>query len=58
MLFPAIPCFVPPVHELPPLLRDGVENFRLYHEGYNGVGCVWSRRVVVTPDGPTGGPDP
>jgi hypothetical protein len=50
------PYWVPRVHKFRPLPRDGVPlvtNRRLYPEGYNGVGCIWSRRVVATPHGPT-----
>ena len=49
------PYWIPRVHKFRPLPRDGVPfvtNRRLYPEGYNGVGCVWSRRVVATPRGP------
>jgi hypothetical protein len=28
-----------------------VTNLRLYPEGYHGVGCIWSRRLVATPRG-------
>jgi hypothetical protein len=46
------PYWVPRVHKFRPLPRDGVPmvtNLRLYPEGYHGVGCIWSRRVVATP---------
>jgi len=48
------PYWVPRVHKFRPLPRDGVpvvDNLRLYPEGYHGVGCIWSRRVVATPRG-------
>jgi len=48
------PYWVPRVHKFRPHPRDGVpvvNNLRLYPEGYHGVGCVWSRRVVATPRG-------
>ena len=54
------PYWVPRVHKFRPLPRDGVPlvtNRRLYPEGYHGVGCVWSRRVVATPHGWTRVPD-
>jgi hypothetical protein len=49
------PYWIPRVHKFRPLPRDGVPfvtNRRLYPEGYNGVGCIWSRRVLATPHGP------
>ena len=49
------PYWIPRVHKFRPLPRDGlplVTNRRLYPEGYNGVGCIWTRRVVATPHGP------
>jgi hypothetical protein len=50
------PYWVPRVHKFRPLPRDGVPlvtNLRLYPEGYHGVGCIWSPRVVATPRGRT-----
>jgi hypothetical protein len=50
------PYWVPRVHKFRPVARDGVPvvtNRRLYPEGYHGVGCIWSRRVVETPRGRT-----
>lgn len=41
-------------HKFHPRLRDGVPlvtDFREAPSGYNGVGCVWSRELVMTPKG-------
>jgi hypothetical protein len=49
------PYWIPRVHKFRPLPRDGaplVTDRRLYPEGYNGVGCIWTWRVVATPHGP------
>lgn len=46
------------VHNFHPRLRDGeplVNDFLDYPEAYHGVGCVWSRGVVLTPHGPAWG---
>jgi len=55
------PYWVPRVHKFRPRPHDGVPlvtNRRLYPEGYHGVGCIWSRRVVkATPLGPALDPD-
>lgn len=49
------PHWVPRIHKFRPRPRDGlplVTNRRLYPDGYHGVGCLWTRRVVATPHGP------
>jgi hypothetical protein len=43
-----LPKFYPgPVDGLPM-----IEDFQRYPEGFFGVACIWSRRLVVTPAGP------
>lgn len=43
------------VHNFHPRPRDGspvVNDYPEFPEAYHGVGCVWGRRSVLTPQGP------